>query len=172
MKDETYQPQFRYKDAEAAQAASRRHPPTDEYLGLAIGVLERVRERFGSESQYHEAVWGRFLKCNTTIDDPKPVRSTLRSWKFLNACVVVVTSGKVLTRPEADAMVRDWLKKHSLMSKVKINWSSSHLVTSFGAGCLNLVDRPGYYRTHRSGDSCPCHSCMCMRPRDRQPCTS
>jgi len=34
--------------------SGERHLPSDEYLGLAINVLERVRERFGSESRYHE----------------------------------------------------------------------------------------------------------------------
>ena len=114
MQDEAYQPKFEYKDAAAARAACERQLPSHEYLGLAINVLEHVRERFGSESRYHEAVWG---------DE--------------------------LTQPQADDVVREYLQRNGLSQLVRVRWSASHLLTSFGSGCLNLVDRQGYYRTKR-----------------------
>ena len=114
MADQRYEPQFRYADPEAAAAACRQHPARDDYMLLALSVLERVRERYGSESQYHHAVWG-----------------------------------KVLTKAQADEAVQAYLQRHGLASLVRVRWSPAHLVTSFGGGCLRLVDRAGYYREQR-----------------------
>ena len=56
-----YEPQFRYQDDAAAKAACRQ-PPREDYLPFALAVLEGVRERYGCESRYHQAVWGKYLR--------------------------------------------------------------------------------------------------------------
>ena len=57
--------------------------------------------------------------------------------------------GEELTRPQVDDIAREYLQRNGLSQLVRVRWSASHLLTSFGSSCLNLVDRPGYYRTKR-----------------------
>jgi len=57
-------------------------------------------------------------------------------------CVCVCVCMCVWEVREEQAQVATYLEDNDLCVHVRVQWSSSNLVTSFGRGCLNLVGLP------------------------------
>mmetsp|Transcript_18099 Transcript_18099/g.43971 ORF Transcript_18099/g.43971 Transcript_18099/m.43971 type:complete len:313 (+) Transcript_18099:75-1013(+) len=119
---DTYNPQFTYTDEEAALRAARTVKASGVLAGMAERVLEGVLQRHGSESGYHQAVWGEVL----TRDEADEMVS---DYLFQNGM---------------DGLVRVVWSRKSLVTNFSHNTAKQRF-----AGTLRLVAREGYYRRER-----------------------